>query len=95
MNALTKGQLAFILDSILYQFLQAVKNEVEGDPEEKVKSLSRFEECVDILRKEEGAVTFEEFDELLSLVVDMYYQEDYTDEEVDFMNLPPSSPYIH
>lgn len=95
MNALTKNQLALILDSVLTQLLAAAEKQVE-DPEEMVKSLTRFKDCVNILVEQEGEVTtFQEMDDLVSLIVDMYYQEDYTEAEVDFMNLPPTSPYLH
>ena len=95
MNALTKDQLALILDSVLTQLLAAAEKQVE-DPEEMIKSLSRFKDCVNILAEQEGEITtFQEMDDLVSLIVDMYYQEDYTEAEVDFMNLPPTSPYLH
>ncbi|QXN69933.1 hypothetical protein MAWWA_122 [Bacillus phage vB_BspH_Mawwa] len=95
MNALTKDQLALILDSVLTQLLAAAEKQVE-DPEEMIKSLSRFKDCVNILREQEGEITtFQEVDDLVSLIVDMYYQEDYTEAEVDFINLPSTSPYLH
>lgn len=95
MNALTKDQLALILDSVLTQLLAAAEKQVK-DPEEMIKSLSRFKDCVNILAEQEGEITtFQEMDDLVSLIVDMYYQEDYTEAEVDFMNLPSTSPYLH
>ncbi|QXN70743.1 hypothetical protein SP3_00038 [Bacillus phage fHSPT3] len=95
MNALTKDQLALILDSVLTQLLAAAEKQVE-DPEELIKSLSRFKDCVSILTEQEGEITtFQEVDDLVSLIVDMYYQEDYTEAEVDFINLPSTSPYLH
>lgn len=95
MNALTKYQLALILDRILIQFIVEAEKQVK-DPYEMVKSLSRFKDCVSILVEQEGRITtFQEMDDLVSLIVDMYYQEDYTEAEVDFMNLPPTSPYLH
>ncbi|AYJ75840.1 hypothetical protein BSP18_206 [Bacillus phage BSP18] len=98
-SALTKKQIAVLIGAIMesLKFKWVLNGEQGPDPAD----LSRIQDALDLMEsvysapKPENQLTFEEMDELFSLLLDMHNAEGRTEEELDLMNQPPSSPYIH
>ncbi|QZA69853.1 hypothetical protein 043JT007_67 [Bacillus phage 043JT007] len=98
-SALTKKQLAVLLGCVTesLKLRWALAGEQGPEPED----LSRVQEFLELMESvyydptPDNQLTFEEMDELFSLLLDMHNAEGRTEEELDLMNQPPSSPYIH
>ncbi|AYJ75435.1 hypothetical protein BSP21_100 [Bacillus phage BSP21] len=92
MNALTKRQLAVLVGAMIDALAVSISSKPESAP--KLEDLKRLPECVELITSMQG-VPFTEFEELCNLLLDMYNAEGRTEEELDLMNQPSSSPYIH
>ncbi|UPI13453.1 hypothetical protein [Bacillus phage SBSphiJ7] len=98
-SALTKKQIAVLIGAVMESL--KLKWALNGEQGPEPTDLSRIQDALDLMESvysdpiPENQLTFEEMDELFSLLLDMHNAEGRTEEELDLMNQPPSSPYIH
>ena len=90
-NALTKTQLVALL-SASKVLVDVVESQTGGN-----YTSDDFQRIEEIRAALEDPIVFTVYDmeELMNLLVDMYYAEGRTMEELDLINQPPSSPYTH